>query len=85
MSEAVKIHDSVRLMDGYALFDEDNVLQSPSLFIRRDEAFAEARKVNAIVWDVEIKRKEKAVENPLPKKRKTNNKPIELELVKGEL
>ena len=84
MSEAVKIHDSVRLMDGYALFDEDNVLQSPSLFIYKDQAFAEAKKLNAIVWDVEIKRKEKAVENPLPKKRKRNNKPIELELVKGE-
>lgn len=84
MSEAVKIHDSVRLMDGYALFDEDNVLQSPSLFIRKDEAFAEAKKINAIVWDVEIKRKEKAVEHTV-KRKKRNNKPIELELVKGEL
>jgi len=84
MSEAVKIHDSVRLMDGYALFDEDNVLLSPSLFIRKDEAFAEARKLNAIVWDVEIKRKEKAVEHTV-KRKKRNNKPIELELVKGEL
>lgn len=84
MSEAVKVHDSVRLMDGYALFDEDNVLLSPSLFIRRDEAFAEARKLNAIVWDVEIKRKEKAVEFPVKRKKKTN-KPVELELVKGEL
>lgn len=84
MSEAVKIHDSVRLMDGYALFDEDNVLQSPSLFIRKDEAFAEAKKLNAIVWDVEIKRKEKAVEHTV-KRKKRNNKPIELELVKGEL
>lgn len=84
MSEAVKVHDSVRLMDGYALFDEDNVLQSPSLFIRKDEAFAEARKLNAIVWDVEIKRKEKAVEHTV-KRKKRNNKPIELELVKGEL
>lgn len=83
MSEAVKVHDSVRLMDGYALFDEDNVLQSPSLFIHKDQAFAEAKKVNAIVWDVEIKRKEKAVE--FPAKRKKNNKPVELELVKGEL
>lgn len=84
MSEAVKIHDSVRLMDGYALFDEDNVLLSPSLFIRRDEAFAEARKVNAIVWDVEIKRTEKTVEFPVKRKKKTN-KPVELELVEGEL
>lgn len=84
MSEAVKVHDSVRLMDGYALFDEDNVLLSPSLFIRKDEAFAEAKKVNAIVWDVEIKRKEKAVEHTV-KRKKRNNKPIELELVKGEL
>lgn len=84
MSEAVKVHDSVRLMDGYALFDEDNVLLSPSLFIRKDEAFAEARKLNAIVWDVEIKRKEKAVEHTV-KRKKRNNKPIELELVKGEL
>lgn len=84
MSEAVKIHDSVRLMDGYALFDEDNVLLSPSLFIRKDEAFAEAKKLNAIVWDVEIKRKEKAVEHTV-KRKKRNNKPIELELVKGEL
>jgi len=84
MSEAVKVHDSVRLLDGYALFDEDNVLQSPSLFIRKDEAFAEARKLNAIVWDVEIKRKEKAVEHTV-KRKKRNNKPIELELVKGEL
>lgn len=84
MSEAVKIHDSVRLMDGYALFDEDNVLLSPSLFIRKDEAFAEAKKINAIVWDVEIKRKEKAVEHTV-KRKKRNNKPIELELVKGEL
>ena len=84
MSEAVKIHDSVRLMDGYALFDEDNVLLSPSLFIYKDQAFAEARKLNAIVWDVEIKRKEKAVEHTV-KRKKRNNKPIELELVKGEL
>ena len=84
MSEAVKIHDSVRLMDGYALFDEDNVLLSPSLFLYKDQAFAEARKLNAIVWDVEIKRKEKAVEHTV-KRKKRNNKPIELELVKGEL
>ena len=84
MSDAVKVHDSVRLMDGYALFDEDNVLLSPSLFIRRDEAFAEARKLDAIVWDVQIKRKDKAVEHPLPRKRKRNNQPVELELVKGE-
>ena len=85
MSEAVKVHDSVRLMDGYALFDADNVLLSPSLFIRKDEAFAEAKRLDAIVWDVEIKRKNKVVENPLPRKKRKTNQPIELELVEGEL
>jgi hypothetical protein len=58
MSEAVKIHDSIRKWDGYALFDKDNVLSSPALYDNLDRARADASEGDD-VWNVTLTRKDK--------------------------
>lgn len=66
MSEAVKIADEITKWDGYALFDKDNVLLNNQLFLRLERA----RKIascyqggEAIIWRVELDRKEKLNDN----------------------
>ena len=66
MSEAVKIADEITKWDGYALFDKDNVLLNDQLFLRLERA----RKIascyqdgEAIIWRVELDRKEKINDN----------------------
>lgn len=66
MSEAVKIANEITKWDGYALFDKDNVLLNDQLFLRLERA----RKIascyqdgEAIIWRVELDRKEKINDN----------------------
>ncbi len=62
MSKAVKIANEITKWDGYALFDKDNVLLNDQLFTH----YERARKIascyendEAIIWKVELNRKEK--------------------------
>lgn len=66
MSNAVKIADEITKWDGYALFDKDNVLLNDQLFTH----YERARKIascyendEAIIWKVELNRKEKVNDN----------------------
>jgi len=66
MSKAVKIHDSIKKWDVYALFDKDNVLASPKLFTNILEAEAIRNYMVAFgdydsisIWNVTLTRKEK--------------------------
>jgi uncharacterized membrane protein YqiK len=66
VSEAVKIANEITKWDGYALFDKDNVLLNDQLFLRLEGA----RKIascyqdgEAIIWRVELDRKEKINDN----------------------
>ncbi len=62
MSKAVKIHDAIRQWDGYALFDEDNVLSSSVLYDNLDTARADASDGDSI-WNVTLTRKDKVNDN----------------------
>jgi hypothetical protein len=66
VSEAVKIANEITKWDGYALFDKDNVLLNDQLFTH----YERARKIascyendEAIIWKVELNRKEKVNDN----------------------
>jgi len=66
VSNAVKIADEITKWDGYALFDKDNVLLNDQLFTH----YERARKIascyendEAIIWKVELNRKEKVNDN----------------------
>ena len=66
MSSSVKIADEITKWDGYALFDKDNVLLNDQMFIRLDEARSIASRYQdgeAIVWRIELDRKEKINDN----------------------
>lgn len=66
MSSSVKIADEITKWDGYALFDKDNVLLNDQMFIRLDEARSIASRYEdgeAIVWRIELDRKEKINDN----------------------
>ena len=58
MSKGVKVHESIRKWDGYALFDKDNVLSSPALYDNLDRARADASEDDD-VWNVTLTRKDK--------------------------
>lgn len=58
MSNAVKVHESIREWDGYALFDKDNVLSTPMLYENLDTAKADASEGDD-VWNVTLIRKDK--------------------------
>ena len=62
MSKSVKIHDAIRQWDGYALFDEDNVLSSSVLYDNLDTARADASDGDSI-WNVTLTRKDKVNDN----------------------
>ena len=66
MSEAVKIADEITKWDGYALFDKDNVLLNDQLFTHYERAKKIAacyENGEAIIWRVELDRKEKINDN----------------------
>jgi hypothetical protein len=58
VSKAVKVHESIREWDGYALFDKDNVLSTPMLYENLDTAKADASEGDD-VWNVTLIRKDK--------------------------
>ena len=58
MSNAVKVHESIREWDGYALFDKDNVLSTPMLYENLDTAKTDASEGDD-VWNVTLIRKDK--------------------------
>jgi hypothetical protein len=58
VSDAVKVHESIREWDGYALFDKDNVLSTPMLYENLDTAKADASEGDD-VWNVTLIRKDK--------------------------
>jgi hypothetical protein len=58
VSNAVKVHESIREWDGYALFDKDNVLSTPMLYENLDTAKADASEGDD-VWNVTLIRKDK--------------------------
>jgi hypothetical protein len=66
VSSSVKIADEITKWDGYALFDKDNVLLNDQMFYQLDRA----RKIaacydngEAIIWRIELDRKEKINDN----------------------
>jgi len=66
VSEAVKIADEITKWDGYALFDKDNVLLNGQLFTNYERAKKIAacyENGEAIIWRVELDRKEKINDN----------------------
>jgi hypothetical protein len=66
VSEAVKIADEITKWDGYALFDKDNVLLNDQIFYHLDRAAKMAtcyENGEAIIWRVELDRKEKINDN----------------------
>jgi len=58
VSNAVKVHESIREWDGYALFDNDNVLSTPMLYENLDTAKTDASEGDD-VWNVTLIRKDK--------------------------
>lgn len=66
MSNAVKIANEITKWDGYALFDKDNVLLNDQLFTHYERARQMAtcfESGEAIIWKVELNRKEKVNDN----------------------
>jgi hypothetical protein len=66
VSEAVKIADEITKWDGFALFDKDNVLLNDQLFTHYERAQKIAscyENGEAIIWKVELNRKEKVNDN----------------------
>ena len=66
MSEAVKIANEITKWDGFALFDKDNVLLNDQMFTHLDDARSIASRYEdgeAIVWRIELDRKEKINDN----------------------
>jgi hypothetical protein len=66
MSKGVKIHESIKKWDIYALFDKDNVLASTKLFTNILEAEAIRNYMVAFgdndsisIWNVTLTRKDK--------------------------
>jgi hypothetical protein len=70
MSKGVKVHDSIRQWDGYALFDKDNVLVSDRLYSSIYEAEPDMTRIRfweeaegVSLWTVTLTRKDKAIDH----------------------
>jgi hypothetical protein len=63
MSRGVKVHDAITEWDGYALFDKDNVLGSPTIFYKLSEAERVADFQNLTVWNITLTKKGKVNDN----------------------
>jgi hypothetical protein len=66
MSKGVKVHESIRKWDGYALFDKDNVLVSDRLYSSIYEAEPDMTRIRfwekaegVSIWNVTLTRKDK--------------------------
>ena len=70
MSKGVKVHESIREWDGYALFDDDNVLAASLLLTNLVEAEAFKNRItdfgvakSVSIWNVILTRKDKVNDN----------------------
>lgn len=59
MSNSVKVHDGITEWDGYALFDKDNMLASPTIFYKLSEANYVADVQKLTVWNITLIKKGK--------------------------
>jgi hypothetical protein len=87
MSKSVKIDESIREWDGYALFDKDNVLSTPMLYENLDTAKADASEGDD-VWNVTLTRvsKAEATQKPVNKRRIARKlTPVLLELTTDDI
>ncbi len=84
MSEAVKIHPKITKSDGLVIYDRDNVMVDPTIYITMREAeIALANYTGADIWSVVVERKQKV--NDAPKvKRGKKLRPLIIEYVKGD-
>jgi len=81
MSEAVKIHPDITKSDGLVIYDRDNVMVDPTIYITMREArIAQSAFPDSDIWSVVVERKHKVSDTPEKPKRKRSGK-IELELV----
>lgn len=89
MSEAVKVHPSITKSDGLVIYDKDNHMVDPTIYIRMSDALiAQSNFPDSDIWSVTVERKHKAGEEATPIKprftRRRKPKTILLELVKGD-
>lgn len=85
MSEAVKVHPSITKSDALVIYDRDNVMVDPTLYICMSEALiAQSNFPDSDIWSVVVERKRKVGKVPVPRKRNKNLKPILIEYVKGD-
>ena len=87
MSKSVKIDESIREWDGYALFDKDNVLSTHVMYENLDRAKADASEGDD-VWNVTLTRvsKAEATHKPVNKSRiKRKLTPVLLEPTAGDI
>jgi hypothetical protein len=84
VSEAVKIHPKITKSDGLVIYDRDNVMVDPTIYITMREAeIALANYTGADIWSVVVERKQKV--NDAPKvKRGKKLRPLIIEYVKGD-
>lgn len=65
MSEAVKIHPKITKSDGLVIYDRDNVMVDPTIYITMREAeIALANYTDADIWSVVVERKHKVDKFP---------------------
>jgi hypothetical protein len=85
VSEAIKIHPSITKSDALVIYDRDNVMVDPTLYIRMSDALiAQSNFPETDIWSVVVERKHKVGEIPVPRKRNRKLKPIIIEYVKGD-
>ena len=87
MSKSVKIDESIREWDGYALFDKDNVLSTHVMYENLDRAKADASEGDD-VWNVTLTRvsKAEATHKSINKRRIARKlTPVLLELTRDDL
>jgi hypothetical protein len=84
VSEAVKIHPAITKSDGLVIYDRDNVMVDPTLYISMKEAeTALANYTDADIWSVVVERKHKVNDAPRVKRGK-KLRPLIIEYVKGD-
>jgi len=85
MSEAAQIHPSITKSDGLVIYDKDNVMVDPTIYIRMSDALiAQSNFPDTDIWSVVVERKYKTSDKPKPIKRKGRLRPVLLEYVKGD-
>lgn len=85
MSEAAQVHPSITKSDGLVIYDRDNVMVDPTIYIRMSDALiAQSNFPDSDIWSVVVERKHKVSDNPKPIKKRNRLRPILLEYVKGD-